>query len=181
MQRQEAGHCKHQLYSNTSSGSSLFINQLKIYYEKIDFIIVAGIALSCNNDGTASKDAIKDTTATTPASATAMDYPYTIEHPDNWERRKTANTMTALNSLKAYEEGNIDESLKYFGDSIRVQFDGMDKKMSNDSLKAMLTNAWSRYKTVNMKMNDWESVVSKDKSEEWVTFGIGTVGKPRME
>jgi len=64
----------------------------------------------------------------------------------------------------------MDESLKYFGDSIRVQFDGMDKKMSNDSLKAMLTNGWNSYKTVKERMEDWESVISKDKSEEWVTL-----------
>ena len=138
--------------------------------KRLTLLLLVGIALSCNNNGTASKDAIKDSAATTPASSTAKDYPYTIEHPDNWEIGSTANTMTALKGLKAYEEGNIDEMIKYFGDSIRVQFDGMDKKMSNDNLKVMLTNAWSRYKTVHFKMNDWESVVSKDKSEEWVTL-----------
>lgn len=106
----------------------------------------------------------------TPALAVVQNYPYTIEHPDNWEVGSTANTMTALSCLKAWEEGKMDESLKYFGDSIHMQFDGLDKKMSNDSLKVFFTNGWNNYKTVKIKMSDFESVVSKDKSEEWVTL-----------
>ena len=124
-------------------------------------LIIAGLC-ACTEKTTDKKEAL--------ASASVGNYPYTIEHPDNWEVGSTANTMIALNSLKACEEGKMDESLKYFGDSIRVQFDGMDKKMSNDSLKAMLTNGWNSYKTVKEKLDDWESVISKDKSEEWVTL-----------
>jgi len=138
--------------------------------KRLTLLFFAGIVFSCNNKGTTSKDAMKDSAATATTSATAMSYPYTIAHPDNWEVGSTANTMIALNSLKAWEKGKMDESAKYFGDSIQVQFDGMDKKMSNDSLKAMLTNGWKTYKAVNEKMIDWESVVSKDKSEEWVTI-----------
>ncbi|MEO5893138.1 MAG: hypothetical protein ABIQ31_23005 [Ferruginibacter sp.] len=124
-------------------------------------LIIAGLC------GCTEKTAEKKETS---ASAIAENYPYTIEHPDNWEVGSTANTLIALNSLKAWEEGNMDESLKYFGDSVRVQFDGMDKKMSNDSLKVMLTQGWNNYKTIKEKMTDWESVISKDKSEEWVTL-----------
>ncbi len=42
--------------------------------------------------------------------------------------------------------------------------------MTNDSLKVFLTNGWNSYKTVKIKMGDFESVISKDKSEEWVTL-----------
>lgn len=104
------------------------------------------------------------------AAASAENYPYTIQHPDNWEVGNTANTMTSLKCLKAWEEGKMDESMKYFADSVRVQFDGLDKKMSNDSLKAMFTGGWNTYKTVKIKMEDWESVISKDKTEEWTTL-----------
>jgi len=45
------------------------------------------------------KDATKDSTVTA-TTTTTMNYPYTIEHPDNWEKGSTANTMTALNCLK---------------------------------------------------------------------------------
>jgi hypothetical protein len=137
--------------------------------KKLTFIFLTALACSCNNTQTATKDAAKDTAAAAP-TATPVNYPYTIEHPDNWEVGNTTNTMTSLSALKAWEDGKLDESLKYFGDSVRLQFDGLDKKMSNDSLKAILTRARNNYKTIKVKMYDWESVISKDKSEEWVTL-----------
>jgi hypothetical protein len=129
------------------------------------FFFVVGIACSCNNAGM--KDAVKDTAA---SSTTTTTYPYTIEHPDNWVEGSTANTMTALKALKAWEIGKVDESVKYFADSVHVQFDAFDKKLSNDSLKAMFTASRGEYKSMDIKMFDWESVVSKDKKEEWVTL-----------
>ena len=137
--------------------------------KKLIVVLLTVLVFSCNNNsGTATKDSTKDT-MTTSAAAPAK-YAYSIEHPDNWEIGSTANVVIALNCLKAWEEGKMDESLKYFGDSIRVQFDGLDKVMSNDSLKAMLSSGWNSYKTISEKMHDWESVISKDKSEEWVTL-----------
>jgi len=127
-------------------------------------IFVAGIAIACNTEQTENKDSAKGTAAATP------DYVYKIEHLDNWEIGSTANTATSLKALKAWELGNIDESLTYFADSVRVQFDGLDKKMPKDSLKAMLAGGRSNYKTMEVKMQDWESVIAKDKSEEWVTL-----------
>jgi hypothetical protein len=131
--------------------------------KKLLLIFLAGIVFSCNDKGTDSKETTKDT-------ATAVKYPYTIAHPDNWVEGSTANTLVALSGLKAWEEGKIDESMTYFGDSVTLRFDGIDKKMLKDSLKLILGGGRSMYKTVNIKMSDWESVVSKDKSEEWVTL-----------
>jgi len=42
--------------------------------------------------------------------------------------------------------------------------------MPRDSVKAMLGGLWNIYKTARIDMRDWESVISKDKSEEWVTL-----------
>ncbi|MEO5889471.1 MAG: hypothetical protein ABIQ31_04420 [Ferruginibacter sp.] len=139
--------------------------------KKLTLLLLAGIAFSCNDAGTSSKEAMKDSSAiAVDTSTTMMNYPYTVKKPDNWEVGSTANSMIALQSLKAWEEGKMDEALKYFGDSIWLQFDALDKKMPNDSLKAMFTSSWNAYKTVKVTMNDFESVISKDKSEEWVTL-----------
>jgi hypothetical protein len=46
----------------------------------------------------------------------------------------------------------------------------MDKKVSNDSLKAIFAKSRSALKSMSIKMYDWESVVSKDKNEEYVTL-----------
>jgi hypothetical protein len=137
--------------------------------KRLILFLLTGIAFSCNNEGTTTKEATKDSAATTTTPATTVNYPYTIEHPDYWEVGSTANTMVALNALKSFENGNVAESIKNFGDSVHLQFDGMDKKISSDSLKTLFTNLRSNYKSMNVKMNDWESVVSKDKKEEWVT------------
>ena len=132
------------------------------------FFLAGIVFTSCNNQGTASKDTEKDSMKTT--SSTVPNYSYTIDHPDYWEMGNTANTEVALKAVKAFEVGNIEECIKYFGDSVKLQFDGLDKKVSKDSAKAMFANWRSNYKSMDVKMKDWESVVSKDKKEEWVTI-----------
>jgi|GEM_PF-185982 len=140
----------------------------KSIMRKLTLLFLVAIACSCNNE-TASKEGTKDpTVAVSPKPA--GDYPYAIDHPDNWEIGGTANTMTALKALKAWEERKMDEAVTYFADSVKIEFDGLNKKMSNDSLKAMFTRGANNYKMVKVNMKDWESVVSKDKSEEWVTL-----------
>jgi len=137
------------------------------------FFLAAIAFTSCNNGGTETKEAMKDSTAkdsTMAAPAMAMNYPYTIDHPDNWDMGSKENTVVALSALKAFSSGDVAESMKYFGDSVQVQFDAFDKKMPNDSLKTMFTKLRSGYKSIEVKMDDWESVISKDKTQEWVTL-----------
>ena len=137
--------------------------------KKLRLLFFTAIAfVSCNNAGTETKEAAKDSTASTPAKV--MNYPYTIDHPDNWDMGNPENTMVALSALKAFSSGDVAGGMKYFGDSAQVQFDGLDKTMSNDSLKSMFTAWRNGYKSIDVKMNDWESVISKDKKEEWVTL-----------
>lgn len=122
---------------------------------------------SCNNSRSSNPPGTNDTTATT-ANDQKMNYPYTIEHPDYWDIGSSQNTLDALSALKAWENKNLDGSLKYFADSVRLQFNGIDKMLSNDSLKAMLTPPPGT--DYSIKMQDWESVISKDKKEEYVTL-----------
>lgn len=124
---------------------------------------------SCNSGETATTDAMKDT-ATSTVSAETMNYPYSIDHPDYWNMGSNENTMVALSALKAYENGDVPGSIKYFGDSVQLQFDGFDKTISADSLQAMFTKDRGGMKSIEVKMSDWESVISKDKESEWVTL-----------
>lgn len=138
--------------------------------KKMFLFFLAGIVFSsCSNQATESKEIMKDSASAGPAAVTT-NYPYTIDHPDNWEIGSTDNTMAALSALKAYENGNIDECVKYFGDSVRLQFDGVDTKVSKDSLKSMFTKSRAAIKTMEVKMDDWESVISKDKNTEYVSL-----------
>lgn len=133
-------------------------------------LFVGGLLFTaCNNPNSSSNEATMDTTAKV-ATTQNMNYPYTIDHPDYWEKGSQQNTMNALKALKAWENRNIDESLKYFADSIHIQFDGLDKMVPNDTLKAMFTQAAATSKKWSIKMQDWESVISNDQKEEYVTL-----------
>jgi len=139
--------------------------------KKLKLFFLAAIAFtSCNNAGTDTKEAVKDSAAMALATPAAINYPYTIDHPDNWEMGSSANTMVALGALKGYETVNIPEAMKYFGDSVHLQFDGLDKTLPADSVQAMFTKFRAAMKSFDVKMSDWESVISKDKKEEWVTM-----------
>ncbi|MGI8584109.1 MAG: hypothetical protein ACR2KX_18070 [Chitinophagaceae bacterium] len=134
--------------------------------KKVIFLLmVIFAAASCKDD--AKKTDSKDSTTVIKDS---MNYPYTIKDPDTWETGDRQHTLNVLTSLKAYENGNIDECVKYFGDSVRVRFDGLDEKVSNDSLKSMFKNSRAMNKSMKIDMGDWESVKSKVKNEEYVSL-----------
>ncbi|MEI7736686.1 MAG: hypothetical protein WCI49_14560 [Ferruginibacter sp.] len=139
------------------------------------FFLLACTALfviSCNND---SKDA-KTADAPAPAAETKTadvkyDYPYTLDKPyQGWLPGDQQHAVNALKSLKAFETGDIAGAVTYFGDSVDVRFDNWEAKLSNDSLKKSFTAQRALYSSVVIKMGDWESVISADKKEEWVTM-----------
>jgi hypothetical protein len=138
--------------------------------KKLLLIFLGGVIFSsCNNGNSSASEAGKDTSASVTATP-PMNYPYKIDHPDNWETGSTQNTMNVLSSLKAWENKNVDESIGYFGDSVHIEFDGIDTKISRDSLKAMFNKGAASVKSRSIKMYDWESVISKDKNDEYVTL-----------
>ena len=139
----------------------------KVSKQLLLLFVGGALFTSCNNAGSTATEATGDTTTST-VVAQPMNYPYTIDHPDYWETGSTQNTMNALSSLKAWENNNMDESMKYFADSVHAQFDGFDKTVSNDSLRKLITPG-TNMKNHSVKMQDWESVISKDKKEEYVT------------
>lgn len=128
--------------------------------------------ISCNNDA---KDA-KTADASTPAADTKMadvkyDYPYTLDQPyQGWLPGDQQHAVSALKALKAFENSDIAGAVTYFGDSVEVRFDNWEAKLSNDSLKKSFTTQRGLFSSVVIKMSDWESVISKDKKEEWVTM-----------
>jgi hypothetical protein len=103
-------------------------------------------------------------------SSEDVTYPYTLDKPyKNWQTGSKKNTMIVLNMLKAWETKNITECASYFGDSVELYFDYYHKVMKHDSIPTMLERSLEDYTTVNLKMEDWESVISDDKKHEWVT------------
>lgn len=122
------------------------------------------ISISCNNP------AGKETAKTDSAGTAKPVYAYTINKPDNWDMGSSQNTAVALNALKAFENNKIDESLGYFADTVLWKSDHMEGKYSKDSLKAMFVGAWNGMASTKIDMHDFESVISKDKKDEYVTM-----------
>ena len=122
------------------------------------------ISVSCNNP------AGKETAKTDSAGSAKTEYAYTIKKPDNWDMGSSQNTALVLSSLKAFENNKIDESLTNFADTVRWRADYMDAKYSKDSMKAMFARAWSEMTSMKIDMHDFESVISKDKKDEYVTL-----------
>jgi hypothetical protein len=97
-------------------------------------------------------------------------YPYTLDKPyKNWKPGDKKNTMVLLNMLKAWETKNVTECASYFGDSVDLAVDYYHKVIKHDSIPAMLERSWADYENLKIKMDDWESVISEDKKDEWVT------------
>jgi hypothetical protein len=122
--------------------------------------------------GCQSKTDSKATSSTSETTSEKFDYAYLPDNhpPVYWEPGNQKNLVSALNALKAYETGKVDEVMTYFADSVQFTVDGFDAKIPNDTLKAGFTEAWKNASSIKVKMGDYESVISKDKKEEYVTL-----------
>ena len=134
------------------------------------FLSLAFIASSCNNGG--STDANNaDSSKKDGAKTEGLVYPYKLEKGyKDWQPGDQKHVVTVMNGLKAFENGDIKACLATFGDSVEVFFDGLRERMSNDSLGRFFTIQRAGYKSMRIDMQDWESVISKDGKEEWVTL-----------
>jgi hypothetical protein len=126
--------------------------------------------IACNNATTPAP-----ATAATPAadsSTEKIDYAYLPANhpPDYWDRGDQKKVAMVLKCVKAFENGNVDEAITPFADSIYVAMDGLDAKLSKDSLKSILKSGWAGMKSMKIVMDDYEAVISKDKKTEFVTL-----------
>ena len=106
----------------------------------------------------------------TETNAALPAYPYTIKYPDNWSMDTShTNTMVALNALKSYETMDTVLMKKCFADTLTFNYDGGTFKGSIGQLIKMTVEMAGAQKNIKLDMKDWESVVGKDRKEEWVT------------
>ncbi|MEO6718733.1 MAG: hypothetical protein ABIN67_00160 [Ferruginibacter sp.] len=130
------------------------------------------VVVSCN-------DKSATTTATTPADSVGtaaapsetFDYAYTLDKPyRDWQPGDKKHAVAVMKSLKAFEDGDIATSVAAFGDTVDLRFDRFAARVSNDSLKKMFTADRAKIASMKVHMQDWESVISKDKKDEYVTL-----------
>lgn len=144
--------------------------------KKLFFIIAPLCLLACNDSSTDTKSMPADSTSNnaatsgTTSTSTSTDYPYKIDHPDYWDINTNTNTMSALTALKSWENREMAKSVSYFADTVKLEFDGPTMTVTRDSLQKIFNADTSSFKSVQIVMEDWESVISKDKTMEWVTL-----------
>lgn len=116
------------------------------------------LALACKN-----ADDKKEVTSN-------VTYPYSLDKPDNWDIGSKENSLLVMNALKAFEDNKIEDCLSYFADTVRWRADYLDQIMPKDSLRTAMTYLRNSMQALQVKMGDFESVISKDKKDEWVTL-----------
>jgi hypothetical protein len=133
-------------------------------------LVVACLAFavaSCNNG-----DKNKTTSETKTVAAADVKLPFPLQKPfRGWQMMENNdNTIAAMNSLKAFVDKDFTAVAASFGDSIDIKFDSYADKLSRDSAVKMLTAQRPMYVDLAITMYDYESVISADKKDEYVTM-----------
>ncbi|TCD00661.1 hypothetical protein EZ449_20055 [Pedobacter frigidisoli] len=113
----------------------------------------------------------KEAKTTDSATADTTKYPYTPKKNRNWEMNADSkNMVVAMSALKAF--ANLDTtSLKpLLGDSLQLNVDGYEFKGTSSQFLKEAKHEMDKFKSIKIMLEDMESVISKDKTEEYVSL-----------
>jgi len=128
------------------------------------FASILLIAVACN--APAPEQKAPEKVAINPA-----DYPYQLKEAyKDWQAGKQENAIMVLKMIKAWETKNAAECASYFADTVMMNMDYFAGKMPNDSILAFVQEGYGNNASIKVEMQDWESVVSADGKDEWVTL-----------
>ena len=133
-------------------------------------IICLAFALAGCNDA-ATKQSGTDSTGTTVKSGADVTLPFKLERPyRNWQAGSNENVAAAMGALKAYVDKDFTALGNLIGDSLQVRFDNYYATMSRDSAIKFFTSMRPQSNDLTINMYDYESVISADKKDEYVTL-----------
>ncbi|HEY6955620.1 MAG TPA: hypothetical protein VI385_10280 [Flavisolibacter sp.] len=130
---------------------------------------IAAVLLSCNSSDTKTADETK-MGETKVAAMSTNDLAFPLKDWGDWQPGSMDNLKVGLQSLKDFQMGNVDACMNAFGDSVELRFDGMIGKYSKDSATKFFKNLRASMKNIDINMDDYETVKSKDGKEEWVSM-----------
>jgi hypothetical protein len=136
-------------------------------------LLPAALLFACNaNDATvkSSADSVTTETTKTEPETENVSLPYTVAQTPDWERGPLTNVAVAMNTLKAYVDGDMARIGQYLADSVAFYTDNVAFKGSRDSLVNFFTTYRSKTDSIDIRMHDYESVKSKSRGEEWVSL-----------
>jgi hypothetical protein len=122
---------------------------------------------SCNDSKTTSSGT--DTSGTKPAADVTL--PFKLAEPyKNWQTGSNENVVAAMGGLKAFVDNDVAALAAALGDSVALRFDYYREKLPRDSAMKVFAAERAKYKDLVITMYDYESVISADKTEEYVTM-----------
>lgn len=131
------------------------------------FLCLAVVFSACNN----AEPKTAETTTTDAAAPAAVTLPYTLSAPyKGWSIGSTENVAAAMAGLKAFVDKDFTALANATGDSIQLDFDYYQAKLSRDSAMKFFADARNMYNDLVVTMGDYVSVISADKKTEWVTL-----------
>lgn len=95
---------------------------------------------------------------------------YTVPSKPDWQRGSEENVALAMNFLKAYETSNWDSLQQYLSDTVELHVDNFSFEGSRDSLLHLMKEERELYSNIRINMQDYESVKSKSRNQEWVSL-----------
>jgi hypothetical protein len=97
--------------------------------------------------------------------------PYTLKKERTWQMNPDQrNLQTALNVLKAFETNDTTAMNGLIADSIHVYYEGGEFNGKRVEFLKAIKQEMDTRKSAHVDMKDWQSVIDKDKGEEWVSM-----------
>lgn len=113
----------------------------------------------------------KETKSTESVLADSTSYPYTIKKMQSWEMNADSkNALTAMVLIKTFENLDTAAMGKILADSVSFDLDGYKFKGTKPEFLNQIQSEFAKMSSFKIEMQDMESVVNKDKSEEWVSL-----------
>ncbi len=98
-------------------------------------------------------------------------YPYTPKKVHSWQMNpEPQNMVAAMSALKGFAALDTAAVKPFLGDSIWLMVDNYSFKGTRSQFLGEAQHEIDRFKHIQVDMEDMESVISKDKSEEWVSL-----------
>ncbi len=136
------------------------------------FILIICLAVSlasCNNSSTTPSGS--DSTGAAKKPGAEPNLPFKLVEPyKNWQTGSNENVVSAMGGLKAFVDKDMAALAAALGDSVELRFDYYREKLSRDSAMKVFAAQRDTYNDLVITMYDYESVISADKTEEYVTM-----------
>ncbi len=131
-------------------------------------IILVALSIACNSSSESNQNVDKDT-STNALNDLEADPPFTKDIKADWKiNSDPKNTKIVLSVLRAMEKLDHQEIGKYTADSIESKIDGAHFYGTKVQMMDLNKQFFTTLKNLKIKLNDLQSITSKDNSEQWV-------------